>query len=277
MLMPAQFAIRNGSTDVVKELLDSGADLEGTFGLLQTTPLQWSIWHKQLDIVRLLLNRGASQDHINTIGWNVTFFCWPQLRFGTSSMLDYLKLLADDAVQDLDVVDTEGWTVLHRVAAYATAADLLELIRQGARPEHEALPLRWNALHHAVFYGNEATYKALLPYFGNHSITMLDERGWTLLHIAASAGHDAIVRDLLSRGADPDVLSKPFMSHMPESLHGRACTPRQVAAAQSEEREAQYVQALRMCSLEENESSPDGDNCSVDEQCEFFWEAKDHF
>jgi ankyrin repeat protein len=259
----------------VEELLDNGADLEGPFGLLQSTPLQWSVWHQQLDVVRLLLSRGASQDHINTIGWNITFFCWPRLEFGKRSMLDYLNLLSDDAVQELDVIDTEGWTVLHRVAAYATAAELLELIRQGARPEQEALPLRWNALHHAVFYGNEDTYKALVPYFKDEIRSMLDERGWTLLHIAASAGHGMIVQDLLVRGADPDALSKPFMSHMPASLHGRACTPRQVALAQSEEQEAQYVQAMRICGKSCLTSTLQVNGCSVDGEDDAFWEANE--
>jgi ankyrin repeat protein len=260
----------------VEELLDNGADLEGPLGLLQSTPLQWSVWHQQLDVVRLLLSRGASQDHINTIGWNVTFFCWPRLEFGNRSMLDYLNVLSDDAVQELDVVDTEAWTVLHRVAAYATARELLELIRQGARPEQEALPLRWNALHHAVFYGNEDTYKALIPYFEDDVHSMRDERGWTLLHIAASAGHDTIVRDLLIRGADPDALSKPFMSHMPESLHGRACTPRQVARAQSSEEEARYVHAMRVCGKIDIESKLQVNGCSDDDdEDDIFWEVSE--
>jgi ankyrin repeat protein len=257
----------------VEELLNNGADIDGTFGLMQTSPLQWAVWNQQLDVVRLLLRHGASQDHINTIGWNVTFFCWPYLEFGRRSMLDYFNLLADDSIQDLEAVDTEGWTVLHRVAAYATATELLELIRQGARPEQEALPLRWNALHHAVFYGNEDTYKALIPHFINDMTSMLDERGWTLLHIAASAGHYMIAQDLLARGANPDALSKPFMSHMPVSLHGRACTPRQVASAQGPEREAQYVEVMRVCGKLDTASTTNGSNCSVDDEGDVFWDA----
>jgi ankyrin repeat protein len=212
---------------------------------------------------------------MNTIGWNVTFFCWPYLKFGRRSMLDCFNLLADDSIQDLEAVDTEGWTVLHRVAAYATATELLELIRQGARPEQEALPLRWNALHHAVFYGNEDTYKALIPHFVNDMTSMLDERGWTLLHIAASAGHCMIAQDLLARGANPDALSKPFMSHMPVSLHGRACTPRQVALAQGPEREAQYVEVMHICGKLDTASATCGSNCSVDDEGDVFWDATD--
>lgn len=117
-------------------------------------------------------------------------------------MLDYLNALSSNDVQALDIEDAERWTVLYRVAAYGTSEEVLELIKEDARPEQFALPLRWHALHHAVSYGNVGTYKDLLPFFGDEVTIMVDERGWTLLHIAAFDGHDAIVRDLLSRGAD---------------------------------------------------------------------------
>lgn len=179
-------------------------------------------------------------------------------------MLDFLNVLSDDAVQELDIVDTEGWTALHRVAAYGTSSEVLELLRLGALPEQEALPLRWTAIHHAVFYGNEATYKALIPHFGHYISSMTDERRWTLLHIAASAGYDAIVRDLLYQGADPSALSKPFWSHMPESLYGRECTPREIAAAQSQEREQRYLSVLSSCGMDSTavklESTDDDDD-----------------
>ena len=231
------------------ELLDNGADVNGTIGLLQSTPLQWAVWHKQVDVVRLLLNRGASQDHMNMLGWNTTFFCWPTLQHGEECKLDFLRLLAEDSYQDLDVADTEGWTVLHRVAAFGMPSEVLELIKLGANPDQVALPLRWNAVHHSVFYGNHGTFEVLIPYYGEDLVSMTDERGWTLLHIAASAGHDEIVQHLLRLGADPVARTRPFMSHMPEVLFKRACTPQEVAAAQSPEREKQYLEAVHHLSL----------------------------
>lgn len=227
------------------ELLNNGADIDGTVGLLQTTPLQWAVWHKKLDVTRLLLSRGASQDHMNRLGWNITFFCWPRLQYGEQCMLDFLRLLAEDSYQDLDVADTEGWTVLHRVAAFGMPGEVTELIKLGADPGKVALPLRWNAIHHSVFYGNYETFETLIPYYGTDLVSITDERGWALLHVAASAGHDDIVRHLLRLGADPIARTKPFMSHMPESLFKRACTPQEVAVAQSPEREAQYLEAVR--------------------------------
>ena len=259
----------------MKELLKNGADVDGTLGVLQTTPLQWAVWHKQLDVTRLLLGEGASQDHINKLGWNITFFCWPKLQHGEQCMLDFLNLLAEDSYQDLDVADTEGWTALHRVAAFSLPSEVEALMKLGADPEKVALPLRWNAIHHAVFYGNYGAFKVLLPRYGDNVVSVTDERGWTLLHIAASAGHDDIVRHLLRLGADPTTESKPFMSHMPESLFKRACTSQEVAAAQSLEREQRYLEAVRDLGLSSCYADVDA---AVDAGDELeFWEAQESF
>ncbi|KAK0831402.1 hypothetical protein LTR73_002784 [Friedmanniomyces endolithicus] len=242
---PLAEAIANGRTNVIALLLDHNADVNGFIGQKQTLPLQWAVWQKQLESTRLLIARGASQDHINGLGWNTTFFCWPRLRHGERCMSDFLQVLDEDMYQDLDVADTEGWTVLHRVSAYGQPAEVESLIKLGADPRQEASPLGWNAMHHAVFHGNHATFDVLLHHFGDRALHLTDARGWTLLHIAASAGHDAIVRRLLELGADPGALSDPYSSHMPYVLFGRACTVQEVAAAQSPKTEMQYLQALR--------------------------------
>lgn len=159
-------------------------------------------------------------------------------------MLNFLGLLAEDSFLDLDTVDNAGWTALHRIAAFGTAAEVARLINLGADVQQAALPLRWTAIHHAVFYGNEGTYAELVPSYHGKLAAMTDERGWTLLHIAASAGHGSIARDLLNRGANPRSRSRPFMSHLPESLFKRACTPAEAAAAQGADREVLFLRIL---------------------------------
>jgi ankyrin repeat protein len=160
------------------------------------------------------------------------------------SRLQFLTLTAAESILDFDLVDNYGWSVIHYAAAYGVDEDVTKLVGLGASLITAALPLGWNAIFHAVFYGNVGTFLVLLQHYDPMIIHATDARGWTLLHIAASAGHDQIVRHLLTVGADPYCLTSPFMSHMPESLFNKRCTPEEVAAAQSPERRERYAKAL---------------------------------
>jgi ankyrin repeat protein len=254
---------------VVQELLDQHADIEGRIGKFETTPLQWAIWHKDLEATRLLLDRQASQDHINMRGWNTVFFCWSRLRNDEPCMLGFLNLLTADEQLDLDIQDERQWSVLDRVAAVGTVEELERLIELSANPHKEAMPLRWTAIHHAVFYGNFKTFNALLRRH-EKAVHLTDERGWTLLHIAASAGHQDIVRRLLELGSDEQALSAAatepeLLARMPAILHGRQCTPREVAEAQGLENEQEYLLTVKEYYRA---------NDTVEES-EEFWEAQE--
>jgi ankyrin repeat protein len=96
-----------------------------------------------------------------------------------------------------------------------------------------------------VFYGRYDNFLELLPYYKHLDIDTPDERGWTLLHIAASEGHDSICKHLLSLGADWQRKSSEFSSrfsyHIPDSLHGGCWTPAEVARAESTERYEKFI------------------------------------
>jgi ankyrin repeat protein len=189
-------------------------------------------------------------------------------------MMEFLNLLAEDSYLDLDIADAQNWTVLDRVAAVGTAKEARRLIELGANPYQEAAPLRWTAIHQAVFHGNLATFEELLPEYGETARYMVDDRGWTLLHIAASAGRTEILRHLLKASGDPDAKSKPYASHMPEQLFNRRCTPREVAAAQSSEREKEFLDVLHEHRLSTGYVMIPSDSDSEDEQ--EFCEAKEY-
>jgi hypothetical protein len=128
----------------------------------------------------------------------------------------------------------------------------------------------WMAIHHAVYYRNFETFLVLInPKYGA-SIASPDSRGWTLLHIAASAGHDNIVRHLLSLGADHERLTLPYASRMPEQLFNQTFTPAKAAAAQSRERYCRYIEVLDSFGLKDsqddqaNERSDDDDDEFID-------------
>jgi ankyrin repeat protein len=211
--------------------------------------LQWALQQKQYEIARLLISNGACLTHVSAWGWTPAFYLWPSPTKGPDSVTNYLEVFGNDASIEWEVFDNWSWTVLHRAAAFGRADEVQALIRFGASPTTCALPLRWMAIHHAVYYGNFETFLVLIdPKYGA-SIACPDARGWTLLHIAASAGHDAIVRHLLSLGADHERLTLPYASHMPEQLFNQTFTPAKAAAAQSRERYCQYMEALRSFGL----------------------------
>ncbi len=234
-----------------------------------SSPLSWALRMKRLDVVRLLLERGALLEHVSALGWTAVFYCWPMLEANQVSMLPFLTLMAAESVLEVEYVDKYGWSVLHRAAAYGVGEDIKKLVALGASLTTSALPLQWNAMFHAVFYGNFDTFLTLLTLYDATIIYATDARGWTLLHIAASAGHDEIVRHLLSLGAAPYSLSVPFTSHMPESLFKKRCTPEDVAIAQSQERREQYLKALH--DLEKDGQTPrltqEADDTDI------FWDA----
>ena len=196
-------------------------------------------------MVSLLLRYGANLDHISALSWTPLFYCWPKLEATHISMANFLTTLANADDFDVNIIDKWGWTVIDRAAAYGTADDIETLINLGASVNTCALPLRWSAIFHATYYGNFETFLTLVPHYSPIIIQETDARGWTLLHIAASAGHVQIVRHLLSLGTDPYSLSKPYMSHMPKELFGRRCTPEEVAAAQSARRREQFLEAVK--------------------------------
>ncbi|KAF0319270.1 ankyrin unc44, partial [Colletotrichum asianum] len=237
-------AIKGGNKEVVEFLLDNGVNVNMTFGEHQTSPLQWAIRQKKLDIAETLVSRGADVNHVSMQGWSAVFYLWPKTKIGQDIMLNQIDLLARSGDIELNLIDPWGWTVLHRLAAYGTDLEVRKVITLGADLVIKQLPLKWSAIFHSVFYGNMETLVELMRHYPQSVIFETDERGWTLLHIAASAGHRDITRHLLEAGSDPYAESRPFFSHIPGSIWGRRCTPAEVAAAQSRERLVQYEELL---------------------------------
>lgn len=158
--------------------------------------------------------------------------------------LEFINLLAEKSALDLEALDTKDWSVVDRAAAFGTARDIQRLIELGASPFAASLPLQWNPLHHAVHFGNWSTFEYLLPLYGDTAIRMTDERGWTLLHIAAYNGQEEMCRLLLNKGFDPQVRSRKFSSHMGEALFDRALIALEVAKERGSETYHSFCRAL---------------------------------
>ena len=190
-----------------------------------------------------------------------------------TEILDYIRLLAENEIQDLALMDVDGWTCLHRVAGIGKADEVKELLLVGADPTALSKPLGWNALQHAVFYNNEATYFALQPSYGSTLVSMSDERGWTLVHLAATAGNATIIEDLLTSGADPYARSDPSGSeYMDSTLFQKSCSPTDVAANESDDHLKLYMQVVDEY---ERKNGVAVRFREVGEASDFFWDASE--
>jgi ankyrin repeat protein len=165
---------------------------------------------------------------------------------------EMLKLLTKDNKYALDFteVDTLEWTAFERASSYGTAEDVQTLLKLGADPLGCRAPLGWSSIFYAVDGGNWSTFNALLPSHGGITRTLVDERGWSLLHIAASNGHEQMIRYLLENGCDPGLRCKPSRLYVNETLHDRTCTPGEVAEAHGEETYTMFVSIMQDMNIE---------------------------
>ena len=83
------------------------------------------------------------------------------------------------------------------------------------------------SLHEAALAGDAPRLAALLAE-APWAIDLLSPDGWTALHLAAFFGNDAIVADLLARGASARVMGRAFEQNLP--LHA-ACAGRRLGKA----------------------------------------------
>ncbi|KAE8706718.1 EMB506 protein [Hibiscus syriacus] len=107
------------------------------------------------------------------------------------------KLLEDGL--NIDEVDKDGHTALHKAIIGKKEAVISHLLRKGANP-HVKDKDGATPLHYAVHVGALQTVKLLLKY--DVDVNVADRDGWTPLHIAVQSRNRDIAKVLLINGAD---------------------------------------------------------------------------
>jgi hypothetical protein len=152
--------------------------------------------------------------------------------------------------------------VLHRAAAYGTAADVRALVSVGTSTETRTSRLTWTPVCCAVCYGNTDTLQEPLRF--ENDVHQVDFRGWNLLHLAAGYGTFDAVPLLIERGVDLHALSDATSKYVPPLLRGKCFSPGDVARNCGREAYAKWVQAVEAAGQ------------AVDVQCgDIDWDVED--
>ncbi|KAI1091813.1 ankyrin [Rostrohypoxylon terebratum] len=202
-------AVKEGHEEVVQLLLREGANPDLPSGVFQSSPLQLSVYHEKLSIVRILVQHGVDVDYSSTQGWSLLHYLFDRDRSMPNS--EYFSILREYASFD-DIKDKEGWTALHRCAAFGTSDDLHFLHLLGASPYSNRYVTNkgWSPIHVASLMNNVSTLEALVnlhatqrqskEYLG--AINCVDIHGWTPLQLAIYMGAIDTMRWLIRHGAN---------------------------------------------------------------------------
>jgi len=219
---PLYISCQNGRAEVVRILLQQQADVE-LADHSRVTPLWIAAQNGHDEIVRMLVEAGASVDRARTNGDTALVRACDNghgdvvlaLVAGRADVnlpckngktaLHYASWRGDAKIAKflieerakLDCPDACGWTPLAMASNYGKVEVVALLLHEGANPrsvgwnENTGLHLAaWNGFHPVVELFLRADPKGLW-------INQANIFGWTALHMASAAGHDAVVRLLL--------------------------------------------------------------------------------
>lgn len=194
-------ALYGGKTEVITLLLEAGADINARKGN-GDTPLNYAIIGKQKDIAELLLDKGGE---INMANQNFT-----QLLYISAS--GGIKKIADFALEkevDLFFKTRDGNTMLH-AASEGGLAELARLLVQKGVNMESANVYGQTPLHLAARGG----YSSLVEFFVNEGadIDAKTKNGKTALQFAEEKGNTGIVEYLKKNGADTTAWALPRLT-----------------------------------------------------------------
>ena len=216
-------AAEHGDTKRVRELLDSGAeinakDINGENALMKASAAGWA------ETVKLLLDAGADIDIQDKFGRTAL------MPAAANGRADTVKLLLD-AGADIDRPSKYGWTALMMAAACGHTG-VMELLIQAGKDSDGQSVLHWacenenlncikllldmgadicasnehkdTPLHYAARNSFSQAGAVLLLLKAGANVNELNTDGQTALHYAAQKGNIFCMQVLLDHGCDPE-------------------------------------------------------------------------
>lgn len=217
---PLHMAVKYGSIDTVRHLVQSGANLDAVDDIDQSTPLHLAAENGRDEVVHILLNQGARTNIVDRHGR--TLLHMAALR-GYACLVE--PLLASEGIE-IDSVDANGHTALY-MAWYGGHLLMAEtLLERGA--SKRGIRRTWSGLIQSVnnlslptitvkrkqyspsrvsrFGHNPDVFELLLS--GEVTLDAINSQGRISLHMAAWQGAVHVVKLLLDVGADINECSR---------------------------------------------------------------------
>jgi ankyrin repeat protein len=192
-------AIRSGDSAQVTALIQKGSDVNAKERRGGATPLMHAAAIGSLDAMRLLIDKGADVNARNAAG--ATALMW------AATDLAKVRLLVDRGA-DINVESTLGHTALELAAMSDSSAETVRLLlAHGANPKAVDRMLKMSTLHAAALGNDSDSFRQLVA--AGVDVNATDVIGFTPLMYAAQNGNLEVVKLLLSKGANVNVVSAP--------------------------------------------------------------------
>ena len=204
-------AVLYGRTDVVRQLIRDGADVD-EMDATGMTPLMVAASQGETAIARLLI---AAKADVNAASEDGTTAL---MRAASANRVETLKLLLASGAR-VEAKTNGGMTAL-MVAAFGGYADAVTVLLAGKADVAAVDNQHRTALMAASASGDAAAVEALLS--SGADVAAVDAGGGTALTYAASQGHAAVVAALQKHGAKPTPLEL--------TMAASACQPEMVRA-----------------------------------------------
>lgn len=181
---------------------DNGVEEEDELDSVPRTETSASEYEELVKEVELLLHaeeRAILQENETRVITKISTMKWSPLHTLTlSGQIHFMDELIECGM-DIDTVDKDGFTALHKAVIGKKEAVISHLLRKGANP-HVRDKDGATPLHYAVQVGALQTVKLLIKY--KVDVNVEDKDGWTPLHVAMQIRSRDIAKVLLINGAD---------------------------------------------------------------------------
>ncbi|KAL5610415.1 hypothetical protein FOBRF1_006532 [Fusarium oxysporum] len=188
---PLHEALKNGHSQIAKVLIEKGADAR-TADNYGSTPLYLALQNGHLEIAKVLIEKGADARAANDYGST------PLHLASQNGHLEIAKVLIEKGA-DVRAATEDGFKPLH-LASQSGHLEIAKMLLEKGANVRAATENGWTPLHLTSKNGHLETARILLDKGADTAVANND--GSTPLHLASENGHLEIAKMLLEKGAN---------------------------------------------------------------------------